>query len=77
MLILFRKATLDIFGRSEINEEQKRIGAGFHAKFGTAIWAAWLAVAFFVPNGYPQLISLSVLGLFFFASMVRICQRDP
>jgi hypothetical protein len=73
MSVLSREATVDTFGRSD---ERKGIRAGFSAKFDTAVWAAWLAVAFFVPDGYPQLEAFSVLGLCSLASIVRVCQRE-
>lgn len=77
MLVLFRKATVDIFGRSATNDAQQGTDAESNAKFDTAIWAAWLAVAYFVPEGYPQLVTLSGLGLYSFASILCACQRDP
>jgi len=76
MLVLSRKATVDTFGRSAMNDERKGIRAGFSAKFDTAVWAACLAVAFFVADGYPQLEAFSVLGLCSLASIVRVCQRE-
>jgi hypothetical protein len=77
MLVHSRKATVDNFGRSAMNDEQKGIGAGLSPKFDTAVWAACLAVAFLVPDGYPQFVAFSVLSLCSFASILRVCQRDP
>jgi hypothetical protein len=76
MLVLSRKATVDTFGRSAMNEERKGIRERFSTIFYTAIWATCLAVALFVPDGYPQLVAFSVLGLCSLASLVCVCQCE-
>lgn len=73
MLVLPHNATVDTLGRSD---ERKGIQARFSAKFETALWAASLAVALLVPNGYPQLVAFSVLSLCSLAWIARVCHRD-
>jgi len=76
MLVLSRKSTIDTFGRSAMNDELNGIRARFSARFDTTILAALLAVVFCVPDGIPQLVSLSVLSLCSFASILRVCQLE-
>jgi len=73
MSVLSREAIVDTFGRSD---ERKGIREGFGARFNAAIWAASLAVALLVPEGYPQLIAFSVLSLCSLASIACVCQRE-
>ncbi len=73
---LSSKATVGFFGSSAMDGEPKGIRARFNARFDTAVWAALLASALFVPDGYPRLVALSILGLCSFATIVCACQRE-
>lgn len=68
MSVLSREATVDTFGQSD---RRKGIRAGF-----SAVCAACLAVALFVPDGYPRLVAFSVLGLCSLASIVSVCHAN-
>lgn len=73
MSVLSREAAVDTFGQAG---DEKRIGTTFGATSETGLWAACLAVALFVPDGYPQLVAYSVLGVCSLAWIARVCQCD-
>jgi len=76
MLFFSQKTTVDTFGRSATNDELKGIRARFRANFETAVLALVLAVAFFVPDGYPQQVALSLLSFCSFGSILYVCHRE-
>lgn len=76
MLNLSREATVDTFGTSAMSGERQGILAGFSVRLEMAIGAACLAVACFVPAGYPRLVALSIVSLCSFASIIRTCHSE-
>ena len=76
MSVFFGNAPADTFERSAISNELTGIRARFVAIFDTAVWAALLAVAFVLPEGYPRLVMCSILALCSFASILCACQRE-
>ncbi len=76
MFVALREAVVDVLESSAMSDERQGIRPRSRLPIETAVGAASLAAAFLVPDGYPQIVALSVVSLCSYAWILRACQRE-